>query len=119
MEIARILQHSWDFELASFSADVYYSFLFSTEGQVCWGIGWDLDAINFIITSDLILKDCYKTIFYDICDFSTSWTGDYAQWIEECDDSTSASTTIMDKSWPAVSGQNTLGGVEDSGIGCF
>ena len=65
------------------------------------------------------MKDCYKTIFYDICDFTTSWQGTYAQWIESCDDSSSATTTIIDKSWPSVSGQNVLGGTEDDGIGCF
>ena len=103
LELARILIQSWDVELTSFSADVYYSFLFSTDGQVCWGLGWDLDAINFVILTDFSLKDCYKTVFYDICDFTSSWTGDDAQWLEDCSDSTATSATIMDRSYQSIS----------------
>jgi len=73
-------------------------------------MGWNLDAINFVIESDIALKNCYKTAFYDICDFTSSWTGDNAQWLEECEDSTSTSLTIMDKAMPSISDQNVLGG---------
>lgn len=118
-EIARILQQTWDFDLKSFKADIYYSFLFSTKGQVCMGLGYDLASINFKLVGDIIFKNCYKTIFYDICDSSSSWTGQYAQWIEDCSDSTKATATIMDTSYAAVNQQNVLGGIVPDGRGCF
>ena len=37
------------------------------------GLGWDLNPINFKMTGDIAFKNCYKTIFYDICDTTSSW----------------------------------------------
>ena len=119
MKIARMFSHSWGFELAEFTANVVYSGLISTIGQVCIGIGWNLGNINYKIDTEFTVKECSKTIFADIQDMKSSWTGDNAQWLETCYDSTPVSVAIMDRSYTGVTDQMVLGGKEINGPGCF
>ena len=78
MNIERLFSHNWGFELAEFTANVVYSGLFSSLGQVCIGIGWNLGTINYKIDTSFTVKECSKNIFYDITDLKSSWTGDNA-----------------------------------------
>ena len=103
MIIDRLFKHQWGIELASFTANVVYSFLFSTKGEVCLGVGWNLGAINFKVDSTFTPKDCSKTVFYDITNFKSSWTGDNAKWLDDCIDSAAATVSVMDRAYPAVS----------------
>mmetsp|Transcript_7411 Transcript_7411/g.12522 ORF Transcript_7411/g.12522 Transcript_7411/m.12522 type:complete len:276 (-) Transcript_7411:45-872(-) len=120
LNLQRILKQELTIELPSFTADVFYSFLFSTTGQVCVGIGWDLGEITYKIESGFQLKNCYKTLIYDLCDFNSNWFGKSAQWLEECEDSTIATITNRNTQIaPAASGYNLIGGTEISGHGCF
>jgi hypothetical protein len=36
------------------------------------------------ITSAVKFTDCYKIIFKDLADFSTTWTGYDAKWLDDC-----------------------------------
>lgn len=102
MTIARLFSHRWEFELAEFTADVVYSGLFSNKGQVCMGVGWNLGNINFKIDTDFTVKECSKTIFNDFSDMKSTWTGDNAQWLENCEDSAAATAAVMDRSYTGV-----------------
>ena len=102
MNIARLFTHNWGFELSEFTADVVYSGLISSLGQVCIGLGWNLGNINFKIDTDFTVKECSKTIFNDFSDMKSTWTGDNAQWLETCEDSTAATASIMDRSYTGV-----------------
>jgi hypothetical protein len=119
MNVARLFSHNWAVELVEFSSNIVYSGLFSTLGQVCLGIGWNLDKINFKINTSFTVKECSKTIFYDMNDLKSSWTGDNAQWFETCSDSAAATAAVMDKSYLGVTDQMVFGGKEESGPGCF
>ena len=119
MNIARLFSHNWGFELSEFTADVVYSGLFSSLGQVCIGLGWNLGNINFKIDTDFTVKECSKTIFNDFSDMKSTWTGDNAQWLESCEDSTAATAAVMDRSYTGVVDQMVFGGKEENGPGCF
>ena len=42
-------------------------------------------------------RDCEKVLLYNICNFKDEWTGDSAQWVDNCIDSTAPSMTFMNK----------------------
>ena len=43
--IGRLYDNSTVLSIPEFQIDLYYSFLFSTVGQVCIGFGWDMAEI--------------------------------------------------------------------------
>jgi hypothetical protein len=118
--IARIWQAEVIYELPRFKTESIFSFLFSPLGQICVGTGWNSDAITINIKAKMIMKDCYKVIFNDLCDW-TNWTGDRAMWLDDCENEQRPVIWQLSK-WqigPQVKTQATLGGFDINGPGCF
>ena len=74
LEIARLIKQVIVLELVSFTMDMYYSFLFSYDGQVCVGNGWDLGEIMWKVEGGWSLKECSKVLLNNMCDFDC-WVG--------------------------------------------
>ena len=51
---------------------------------MCLGMGWGTDSINLKLTTTYSLVDCYKTLLNDVSDWSDTWTGINALWIDSC-----------------------------------
>ena len=69
-----------------------------------------------------MLEDCSKYIIKDLTDWRDSWTGENAQWVDDCSFSSSNEQTITLKNWQvttAISDMWFLGGNTVNGNGCF
>lgn len=84
-------------ELARFKANLFASVIVNANFYLCPGIGWSTEAIEFSLTMQQKLMDCYKTILKDLCEFSDTWTGYEAKWFEECDRSNNAQIILMEE----------------------
>ena len=92
------IQRVWDstvsFSIPEFTTEMYYSFTFSQTGQICLGIGWSSGTISLKTQGKFTQKDCYKTLFNDLCDWS-NWTGDRAMWLDYCANEASPVTVTI------------------------
>ena len=70
------------------------SLIINSRWQSCWGTGITNDLIEMAISTAMKFPDCYKTIIADMCDFSGSWTGYDAKYIDECDKSNDATIEL-------------------------
>ena len=41
------------------------------EGELCPGVGYEIEEIDATINMSMKFNECYKTIITDLCDFST------------------------------------------------
>ncbi len=54
------------------------------EGELCPGVGYEIEEIDAKINMSMKFNECYKTIITDLCDFSTSWKGYDSLWLDQC-----------------------------------
>lgn len=85
------------------------------------GLGWGTDAINLKLTTTYSLVDCYKTLLNDVSDYSDTWTGMNAQWIDSCAFGSLGSEITLQNFVlsAAVAQQSVIGGSTVDGPGCF
>ena len=50
------------------------------------------------MTLSMKFIDCYKQLLKDLCDFTTTWKGYEAKWLDECDQSADANIELWEKS---------------------
>ena len=62
---------------------------------MCAGAGWETDEIDFDVLMSMKLNDCYKVMITDLCDFSSSWKGYNAKYIDQCDLSQDAAIELI------------------------
>merc|ERR1719198_1403787 len=65
--------------------------------------------------------DCYKKILTDISDWSDTWTGKDAKWVDACTDSQDGGAITL-KEWALtqqITANSVLGGTTIAGPGCF
>lgn len=106
--------------MPQFQADMYYSFLFSTTGQVCIAAGWDLGQVLWQVKTTIQMRSCSKVLLYDICDLKSNWLGSSAEWLESCTTSVAPQVSVQNTEIaPAVANQNLMGGKTVNGPGCF
>ena len=80
--VKRLYSNTVIVTMPQFQLDMYYSFLFSTTGQMCVGIGWDLGQVLTTVKTTIEMRDCEKIILNNVCDLKTPWLGNSAQWLE-------------------------------------
>ena len=73
--IERLISQVLAISLNSFTAATFISLLFSSTGQVCFGIGWELSEIILSVIYTWRMKNCKKILLNDMCDFESCWTG--------------------------------------------
>jgi hypothetical protein len=54
------------------------------EGGMCGSVGWKTEEIGFEVKTKMKFQDCYKYIIDDVFDWSDTWTGEDARWVDEC-----------------------------------
>jgi hypothetical protein len=76
----------WKFvaNLKKFKLAVFFSLIVNDEFSICPGIGIEQGAVDFKTSTTVRLTDCYKKMITDICDFSSTWTGEEARIFDEC-----------------------------------
>ena len=82
--IQKLIDWSFISNLNKFKMSIFFSFIVNSDFSLCPGFGYEYDEVDFKISTGIKLTDCYKKIIQDICDFSTTWTGFEAKWVDEC-----------------------------------
>ena len=57
-------------------------------------MGFETTPIDLGLTVSMKFIDCYKVIITDLCDFTSSWTGYDAKWLDNCDQSQDANIDL-------------------------
>ena len=120
-ELKRLTTTIFTMDLPKFKASTFYSFLFDSSGQICLGFGWNTEAITLNLDASFEMQDCYKTLLDDLSDWTKTWDGEDAKWIDQCSASTGGGTVSL-KSWTltsAVTNQAVIGGTTKDGEGCW
>ena len=71
-------------DLARFAMNPFLTVTMNGNGYFCYGVGYDNDVINLQLLMSQRFMDCAKTILKDLCDFSDSWTGYNAKYLDNC-----------------------------------
>lgn len=71
--------------------------IFKTTGQVCTGFGYSSEEIILQLTTLLDMYNCYKTLIADLCDWSNTFSGENAKWIDSCAPAGNTSTITIKK----------------------
>jgi hypothetical protein len=89
-------------------------------GQVCLGVGWYSDPASMTFTTQYFLQDCYKRILDDISNWSSTFYGKSALFIDNCSPSNSGGLITL-YTWAIASGISNyvLGGQTPNGPGCI
>ena len=72
--------------------------IFKTTGQLCFGFGYDTDQVILQLQTMFNMQDCYKTMISDLCDWSSTFMGKDAKWLDSCSPSV-GSNLITIKKW--------------------
>lgn len=96
-DVERFYYNEFTFSLSKFHYNTFLSLILNGNWQYCLGAGIETEAIDLAITMSMKFMDCYKTIFKDLCDFTTTWRGYEAKWFEECDQSVDANIEMWEK----------------------
>jgi len=73
--------------------------MFTSNFAFCFGMGFETTPIDLSLTVSQKFNDCYKTIISDLCEFSKSWTGKDAKWLDNCDPSQDANIDLNTWNW--------------------
>ena len=77
-------------DVSRFTVDPFFMLSINGAGYICYGLGYDNDEIKMTLLMSQQFMDCAKTILKDLCDFSSSWTGYYAKFLDDCGASSNA-----------------------------
>lgn len=109
-----------DIQVSEFITEFIFSWLFDKKGQVCGGLAWGSKQIVVNLQSRLQLKNCYKKIIEDLCDWNTVF-GEEAKFYDGCDDYTMSSPVVIQalKLTDSIVDNPLLGGSAANGKGCW
>lgn len=83
-EIQRLSLWELTGDMDKFKTSFFMSIIFNGEKEYCTGMGYEMGAVEFLLETSFRMSDCYKQIIEDLCDFSATWTGYEALWLDEC-----------------------------------
>jgi hypothetical protein len=55
--------------------DFFAQVIINADFEICPGLGWSSENINFEVTTQAKFSECYKQVLKDLCDFSSTWIG--------------------------------------------
>ena len=115
--LQRLVTADLKFVFDEFKQKLVFSFLFQTDGQVCGGLGWKTDSVNFDILLNFFFQDCYKRLVADVCKLAID---DTTKYVDECTNSSSPGDVKIEE-WALAreDKQFMLGGYNQGGPGCF
>ena len=82
--------------LAEFAGSTWVAATVSADYKMCLGVGIDLEDINLEVKATLKLWNCAMTILDDLLDFSKTWTGRDAKYLDSCGQSDTRTVTFYD-----------------------
>lgn len=86
-----------DLDLSEFNASILSSMIFTADQHVCFGAGYDITPISFAITLSIQLWNMAMTILEDLLDFSSTWSGAEARYLDEIQASNNKDILFYDK----------------------
>lgn len=90
LDLQKIVYFEFSADLAKFALSYFFSIIINGNFYLCPGMGANNDAVDLTIAFALSFLNCYKEVIKDLCDFSSSWSGIEAKYIDECEDSEEA-----------------------------
>ncbi len=94
--ISTIVLNTITAHVPKFKSDFFLNLIVNANYQVCPGLGYEIEEVAAVLSTSLKFNDCYKVVLTDLCDFSSSWSGYNAKWIDECDLSNDSLIEIFD-----------------------
>ena len=88
--------------LAQFASHVLVSVTITGDYKMCLGVGYDIEEIILELKSTFKFWDCAMTILDDLLDFSDTWTGRDAKYLDKCSQSETRTITFFDDSLRAA-----------------
>ena len=82
--IERLIYNELTGDITKFMFDWFFSIIINEEFSICPGMGYENGIIEFLWTTAFKFPDCYKNVLVDLCDFSTTWTGYEAKYLDDC-----------------------------------
>ena len=73
------------FDMPAFVTSLIGSFSINSVWQFCGGVGYESERIYALWKLKLRFYNCSKAIIDDVFDWSSSWTGNDALALEDCD----------------------------------
>lgn len=84
LDIKNLFYNLLIFDLAKFKYTPFFLATVTGDGYFCYGMGTENDLMKLQVLMSNRLMDCSKTLLKDLCNFSESWTGYNAKWLENC-----------------------------------
>ena len=97
LRLEKFTQQEVNLNLGKFKTSVFFSGIFKNTGQICTGFGYTSEEVVMYLTMLFDMYDCYKTIIADVCDFSSTFLGDNAKWVDDCNPSGNTSRITIKK----------------------
>lgn len=106
---------NWDLtaNLSKFRMEMFFHLIVNSDFEICPGYGWNSEEIGMLITSAVKLTNCYKIIFKDLSDFSSTWTGYDALWLDDCQLSSDATIKFAEVVFEESFDDYILGGTSN------
>ena len=115
------MQQSYTIDLNKFKSAAFFSGIFKTTGQLCFGFGWESESIALKLGTMFDFQDCYKTMISDLCNWDSTFEGEDAKWFDDCSPSIGSSLVTL-KNYilaEAISDMSFFGGTVTDGRGCW
>lgn len=112
LNIERLYNNSFIVDIPKFKYSFFLNFIVNGEFQICWGMGWNNDAITCSLEMEHKFMTCFKTLIRDICGFYNIYSGPEAKIFEECEmsDTTDAYAEFVTWEWVAENVDKIWGG---------
>lgn len=118
--LAKFMYANFQFDLVPFKSNMFYM-LTANPSQTCFGIGYSTEAITLRLYLNYYFMNCYKKIIANMADYTDSWTGTDAKWIDECTfPYNTAIIKIFENTYTeSISDNAIIGGTSANQAGCF
>lgn len=73
------------FYIPKFRSNYFLKLILNGDMEWCWGIGYEIQHVEFLLDMSMKFNDCYKIVLSDICEYNLSWRSRDAKWLDECD----------------------------------
>jgi hypothetical protein len=83
--IDRLITSSIEFAINKFKTSIFYALTFDITGQICTSFGWKTNrAVVMDVTYQYEMQDCSKVMIDDMSDWSGTFRGETARYIDSC-----------------------------------
>jgi len=93
------LENIWANEITAninqFRLNTFFSMILNENFQLCPGLGWQTDQVNFKVLWTMKFWNCSKILLNDLADFSSTWTGYDAKYFDDCAQSSNAAEVVL------------------------